>query len=127
MKGFLTFYFSVTFSCSLAGLELYIVVDLILHFLGSCISFAPYVYMYLIYVDFSYFFLSWSDSIQNTQGMERSTLLSQTLSFIRILNHFKKMVSPVLLFQISLQFIYLLFFGWLLLNRLIIDLVVSHF
>ena len=117
------FFFIVNFSCSLAGLEIHIIMDFLIYFIFNVIISSPGLYIYVIYVDISYLFLSWSESIQNTQGIQRSTLLSQTMSFIKILNHLKKMASPVILSEISNHFIFLIIIGWVLLDHLIEPLV----
>ena len=64
----------------------------------------PVNYFIITYIDISHLFLSWSESLQKSQGMERLVLLSHVKSFINLLNYYKRVISPFL-FWITLSFL----------------------
>ena len=86
----------------------------------------PSNFIYIISIDISHLFLSWSESIIKAKGMERSTLLSQTMSFIRILNHYKKLLSPVIFWMIPSLFIVTIIHSYLTLIYLISNPMVNY-
>ena len=75
----------------------------------------PWYSFIVVYVDVLHFFLSWSDLIVKHQDMQKSTLLSQALSFMRLLNEFNEIISPFIFMQMLSFSISILFrsYFWL--------------
>ena len=125
------FYHFSTTNCQWNGHFLqindYLIIQNIISLIILLILVIPTIfYFYVVYVDISHIFISWSESIKKAQGMERLTLLLQSMSFIRILNHFKKIISPILFCNTVSIFIMAILEGYQTLANGLNNLVVSE-
>ena len=98
--------------------NLYVIFCTISHSIWYIFTFIPSYYFYVTCVEMSHLFLSWSESIQKSQYMERSELLSQSKSFIRMLNHYKKIISSFIFWGTLSFFILALSKGYLTLRSI---------
>ena len=122
------YYISTTTACHWNGYfphYFYIIIATLINSIFWIFLSMPSNFFYIISIDISHLFLSWSESIIKAKGMERSTLLSQTMSFIRILNHYKKILSPVIFWMIPSLFILTIFSSYLTLIHLISNPMVN--
>ena len=100
------FYHFSTTNCQWNGHFLqindYLIIQNIISLIILLILVIPTIfYFYVVYVDISHIFISWSESIKKAQGMESPTLLSQSMSFMKILNHFYLFIYLLPLFSYS--------------------------
>ena len=113
---------STTTTCSAS--KPYYIIDALMGIIPPLFFTMPCTYFYIIFVDISHLFLSWSETIVKAQGMQRSTLLSQTLSFIRILNHFNNIISSFIFLLTLALFLMILCEGYGILFT--IKLILKH-
>ena len=66
-------------------------------------------YFYVIYVDILHLILSWSNSILNTQRLQRSEIIFHSESFIKMLNNFNKIISPFIFMLVFSGLIFSIF------------------
>ena len=136
--GFFMFYYHYIPTTASACLRTGFILHPILHAIISTMIFFIWVvflvfpmYCFIItYIDISHLFLSWSESLQKSQGMERLALLSHVKSFINLLNHYKKVISPFIFWTTLSQFILILFDGYQMLSIAfanVLDLVVNKY
>ena len=91
------FHFLNDTTCSLAAsdikpflIPIKVCVEIVTHMVFAIC----WYYFYVIYVDISHLFLSWSDSIMNEKYLHRSTFILHTKSFLTMLTNFNKIISP---------------------------------
>ena len=91
------FHFLNDTTCSLAASDIkpfVIPIKVCAEILTHMVFAICWYYVYVIYVDISHLFLSWSDSIMNEKYLHRSKFILHIESFLTMLTNFNKIISP---------------------------------